>query len=308
MRLFLRIYFYTERYMSWKTEKKTRWFVVTQWNMECDYTKVLEKKQISYIGVGPVELAPDTDREHRHLYVRFYNPKMPSSKVKNQIGNMWGDIHCWCAGMKGNINENEAYSSKEKEGLIDHYGTLPKQGLRSDLNETKDEIMKGNLSVDEIIVEDPHFYHLYGRTLKDLETIQLRSRFRSWMTQGIYWWGVSGSGKSHNLFEGFNPETHYVKNLEDEWWDGYKGQEIVIMNEFSNMKKSELMDLVDKWPKTVKQRCREPVPFLAREVRIASVKSPYAIYGIDEDDYEFNRRFKVIKLEQKYSEGNIKNL
>lgn len=286
--------------------KKTRWFVVTNWNTDCDYTKVLENKQISYIGAGRAEHCPDTDRLHSHLYVRFFNPKRPSKKVLNQIGNMWGPIHCWAKPMKGKIEENESYVSKDHDGEIDHYGTLPKQGLRCDLIETKDEIMKGNLTVDEILVEDPQFYHMYGRTLKDLETIQLRSRFRTEMTKGLWIYGVSGSGKSHRIFDGFDPTTHYVKNLEDEWWDGYKGQEIVIFNDFNYIKKNELMDLCDKWPKTVKQRCREPVPFLAKEIRISSIKSPYEIYGIDKDDWEFNRRFEVIKLEQKYSEGNIR--
>lgn len=288
-----------------KDRERTRWFVVTNWNVDCDYNKVLEKKQIRYIGAGRAEHCPTSGNLHSHLYVYFHNPKGTSNKVCNKIGDMFGPIHCWVKPMKGSIDENESYSSKDHDGLIDHYGVLPKQGLRSDLNETRDEIMKGNITVDEILVENPHFYHLYGRTLKDLETIQLRSRFRSWMTKGIWFTGVSGSGKSHSLFQDYSPETHYIKNLEDEWWDGYKGQEIVIMNELSFFKKSELMDLVDKWPKTVKQRCREPVPFLAKEVRISSIKSPYEIFGIKKDDYEFNRRFTVIEMAQKYSEGNI---
>jgi hypothetical protein len=286
--------------------KKTRWFVVADWNTACDYTKVLEKKQISYIGAGRAEHCPDTDRLHSHLYVRFYNPKWPSNKILNQIGDMWGPIHCWAKPMYGKIEENEAYSSKDHEGKIDHYGSLPKQGLRCDLIETKDEILKGNLTVDEIIVEDPEFYHQYGRTMRELETIHLRSQWRKWMTEGVWYTGESGSGKSHSVFADYDPKTHYVKNLQDEWWDGYKGQEIVILNEFNFMPKAELMDLVDKWPKTVKQRCREPVPFLAREVRITSIKSPYEIYGIEEDDWEFNRRFNVITLEQRCSEGNIR--
>ena len=67
------------------------------------------------------------------------------------------------------------------------------------------------------------------------------------MTQGTYIHGPSGVGKSHMAFQGFTPETHYVKCLEDEWWDGYTGQPIVIINEFrGQIKLSELFDLVDK--------------------------------------------------------------
>lgn len=287
---------------------KSRWFIVTNWNLDTDYTKLLETKQISYIASGRAEHCPKTSKEHRHVFVRYHNPQSISNRSLKKIGDLFGEVHCHVEVMRGSIKENESYVSKDHNGELDKYGDEPSQGFRGDLVETKNEILKGNVTVEEVLVEDPHFYHLYGRTLKDLETIQLRSRFRTEMTQGIWYYGVSGSGKSHSVFEGFNPNTHYIKNLEDEWWDGYKGHEIVIMNEFNFMKKSELMDLVDKWPKTVKQRCREPVPFLAKEVRITSIKSPYEIYGIKDDDYEFNRRFKIVELEQKYSEGNNSNL
>jgi len=287
---------------------KSRWFIITNWNLNTDYNKILEGNQVSYIAAGRAEHCPTTDKQHCHVFMRFHNPQSISNKSLNKIGRMFGDIHCHVEVMRGNIKENEAYVSKDHNGKLDKYGDEPEQGKRGDLIETKNEILKGNLSVDEVLVDDPHFYHKYGRTLKDLETIQLRSRFRTEMTKGIWYTGVSGSGKSHNVFEGYNPKTHYIKNLEDDWWDGYKGQEIVIMNELSYFKKSELMDLVDKWPKTVKQRNRECVPFLAKEVRISSIKSPYDIFGIKPDDYEFNRRFTVIKLEQKYSEGNNSNL
>lgn len=285
---------------------KARWFIATNWN-HTNYQKLMEGKQISFAAVGRAEHCPTTGREHRHIFMRFHNPKSISFKSLSKIGKMFGEIHTHVEVMRGKISENEAYISKDHDGYFDKYGDEPQQGMRNDINETRDMIMSGRMSVEDILLEDPHFYHLYGRTMKDLEAIQLRRRFRTEMTKGYWWYGVSGGGKSHAVFQGFNPLTHYVKNINDEWWDGYKGQEIVIFNEFSglmSMRYSELMDLVDKWPKTVKQRNREPVPFLAKEIRITSVKSPYDLYNIKKDDDEFNRRFEIFKIEQKYSEGN----
>ena len=114
--------------------------------------------------------------------------------------------------------------------------------------------------------------HQYGRTLDRLEAIALRKKVRKWQTQGVWYTGPTSSGKSHAVFTNthgeygsYDPETHYLKNLCEEWWDGYKGQSIVIFNEFrGQVPFSELLDLCDKWPKTVKQRNKEPVPFLAR--------------------------------------------
>lgn len=299
--------------------KRTRWFVVTQWNMECDYDAIINRKQVKFIHQGLLEHCPTSKTPHYHLIVCYFNPRGTSAKVLKSIGCMWGETHCHVEPMLGHYEEAEAYADKFKDSAVPdqfggdlpeplngglknwrpwrEFGNKPKQGMRNDLVETKDHILAGNLSVEEIAIEDPHLYHLYGRTLSKIEAIALRKKYRKWMTRGIWRCGESGSGKSHETFADYDPDTHYVKNINDEWWDGYTGQEIVIFNEFNtSIRYSELMDLVDKWPKTVKQRCKEPVPFLAKEVRITSVKTPYQIYGIDEDDYEFNRRFEVKHL------------
>eukprot|EP00873_Tetraselmis_striata_P010697 jgi/Tetstr1/430961/TSEL_020716.t1 len=116
-----------------------------------------------------------------------------------------------------------------------------------------------------------------------------------------------GGGKSHKVFEGYDPDTHYVKNLNEEWWDGYKGHPVVIFNEFrGQIKFSELLDLVDKWPKTVKWRNRESVPFLAKEIRVASIKPPEHVFSrIVENEEEpwgqFQRKFTVINLRKRKS-------
>lgn len=289
---------------------KSRWFCITNWNLETDYDKIMEKKQVSYMAVGRAEHCPTSGKIHSHVFVRYHNPQSTSKKSCCKIGKQFGETQCHVEPQFGSIAENEAYISKDHDGKFEKYGNEPKQGFRGDLKETKDEIMKGNLSTEEILLEDPMLYHQYGRTLEKIEAIQLRRRFRTEMTKGVWYYGVSGAGKSHLVFKDYSPDKCYVKNLNDEWWDGYKGQEIVIFNEFNKYAISykELMDLTDKYPKTVKQRCKEPVPFLAKEIRITSIESPYDVYGIEEDCDEFNRRFEIVKMEQKYSEGNNKNL
>jgi len=165
--------------------------------------------------------------------------------------------------------------------------------------------------VEEICINSPSIYHQYGRTLNKLEDIALRKKFRSWMTKGIWRYGPTGTGKSHMAFEGFHPETHYVYPNDSGWWDGYVGQETVIINEFrGEIKYSELLDLVDKWPKTVKRRNREPVPFLAKTVIINSCKSPCEVYNnlsATDSLSQLYRRFeiKTIIRNQKCYTGNI---
>ena len=288
--------------------KGTRAFVITNWN--CNTAEWYEKNklQVRFVAFGD-EVCPQTGRKHHQCFVYYHNQRSDSVKNLGIIGSEFGDIHCYVKPMKGNFVQNESYCSKEK--LYTKLGDEPKQGFRGDIKETVDEIVKRNIDVDTIALEDPAFYHQYGRTLREVEAIALRKRWRTEMTEGIWYQGPTGVGKSHRAFNGYNPDTHFIKNIEDDWWDGYKGQEIVIINEFrGQIRYGELLDLIDKWPKTVKWRNREPVPFLAKKVIITSSKHPSEIYSNFDDKLDqLYRRIKIIQINEDGSEvlrGNIR--
>lgn len=203
--------------------------------------------------------------------------------------------------MKGTPEQVKTYCTKQDKDAYE-FGEMPKQGTRTDLNEVKERILSGQAKADDICVENPEFFHQYGRTLDRLEGIALRKKFRQEMTEGIWITGPTGCGKSHMAMEDFSPETHYIKNLNEDWWDGYTGQETVILNEFrGQIKFSELLDMVDKWPKTVKWRGRESVPFLAKKLIITSIKTPEEVYvnTIGEPWAQFERRFKMITITER---------
>ena len=133
------------------------------------------------------------------------------------------------------------------------------------------------------------------------------------MTEGIWYYGETGCGKSEKAFENYNPSTHY--KYTEEWWDGYTGQDTLIIDELrgDTLRFREILALVDKHPHYVKRRCREPIPFLAKQVIITSALHPKDIFtNLNADDKldQLYRRFKIIKLEipQKSSEGNTEPL
>lgn len=291
---------------------KPRWFVITDWNLNTrdTYEEIVAGGQIRFIAYG-LETCPNSGKLHNQAYCYFWNPQCTGIRSLKKIGDMFGKIHCFVKPMYGRVQHSEAYCSKETE--LVKIGEEPKQGARGDLDECKELIMQGKLTADDVCIENPIFFHQYGRTLDRIESIALRKQWRKEMTQGIWITGPSGAGKSTTAFKGYNPDTHYVKDLNTKWWDGYKGQEIVILNEFRGQVAFwDLMDLVDMHPKMICWRNRESVPFLAKKVIITSIKDPYQCYlNIESEDEpwtQFERRFKIIVLEQRCSKGNISTL
>jgi len=264
------------------------------------------KDQIRFLAYGD-EVCPTTNRPHHQVYLHLYNKKATGKRSLNAIGQLFGGAYV--AAMRGNFKQNEAYCGKESE-LI-KLGDEPKQGMRGDLTETTEMIRNGELTVDEVLENDPLMVHTYGRTLAMVEDAANQKKFREWMTKGIWYWGETGVGKSHKAFAGFNPDTHYVKPLEEEWWDGYKGQEIVIFNEYRNQFQfSYLLSLMDKWPMYVRRRNRQPVPFLAKKIIFTSSQPPEECYHNIYSGNDGVKRFRQFKRRCKVRElvrfhGNV---
>lgn len=288
---------------------KVRLFCFTNFNLDFNYQNVIDSSSAEYIIIGK-EICPKTGREHHQGFVYFSGARRwrwskDGVKFSPTVAKLLGN--CNCRACDGNLDQNCDYCSKDEN--VTEFGVKPKQGYRTDLEAIKDALANGVTDVDQICMDNPVLYHQYGRTLNKIEDIALRRKYRTVMTKGIWYWGDTGVGKSHKAFEGFHPDTHYVFPNDGGWWDGYKGQETVIINEFrGSICFSEMLDLCDKFPKTVRRRCREPVPFLAKLIIVTSALPPDEVYFNvcnDSDSIEqLNRRFKVIQLEQKWSEGN----
>ena len=287
---------------DWKSAvvDKSRLWCFTCYDLEFNFQALIDSGKAKYIITG-LEIAPTTGREHLQGFAYFPRERSSVKQTSRDLGKS-AVFKC-----KGNLEQNCSYCSKDEN--VTEYGVKPKQGFRTDLEAIKDDILGGVVTCDDICVINPNMFHQYGRTLNKLEDIALRRKFRSWMTEGIWYFGPSGSGKSHMAFKDYDPASHYVFPNDGGWWDGYTGQETVIINEFrGGIAYSELLDLLDKYPKTVRRRCREPVPFLAKRVIITSVLQPKEVYNnLAENDSlaQLYRRVTLFFLEQKWSEGNI---
>lgn len=273
---------------------KTRTFVFTRFNIcpDTEYQTLIGTKGVRYLAYG-LETCPTTGRMHHQGWICFTSQISCSTKSICKIAKLLGNAHV--EPMFGSLQSNNEYCSKE--ATLKKFGDEPKQGDRSDLKNVITRIRDGETTAEQICLEDPVYFHMYGRTIQKAEDIHLRKRFRQWQTKGIWYYGNTGAGKSHLAFEGYSPDTHYSKPLQDHWWDGYTGQRVVILNEFrGEISFSELLSLVDKWPHSVPRRNREPAPFLAELVIVTSALHPQEVWkkrGVSDSMDQLYRRFDV---------------
>jgi len=258
------------------------------------------------------------EEETPHLQAAFSVKNVTEfAAIKKKLGDRWHiekargtpqELHSYC--MKG---ESEKWNKSDPESIMwqhtepgenwegEFAGAFPVgQGKDEAFRELCEDIREGRVTIEDIKRSDPMMFHMYGRTLQEMEATFMQSQFRNWMTEGLWLTGEGGCGKSHAAFLGFDPQQSYVWKDDNGWQDGYRGQPIIIMNDFRGhtMKFSELMELVDKYPHEIRRRGKCPTPNLARLVIITSVLPPKVAYRHCLKELanwkQFERRFEVM--------------
>lgn len=251
------------------------------------------------------ETCPNTGTPHLQGYL-YSQAKISMKALKKKIPRS----HLEPA--KGDLNDNKTYiiGPYDKDGKHKPYnanhiilGTEPSQGKRKDLDQLRDQILNHEITPDDIAIENPILYHQYARTLTKIEDIALRRRFRTEMTTCIWYYGPTGTGKSHTAYEDYNPDTHYNWKDDGGWQDGYCQQETVIINEFrGEIKYKDLLLMVDKYPYEIRRRNREPMPFTSKHIIITSALPPSEIFtNLNAKDSleQLTRRIKIVNLTEK---------
>jgi len=205
-------------------------------------------------------------------------------------GKGWEKCHLEIAA--ADSDKNVDYCTKCGDQWLE-WGTPMMQGKRTDLRALNRALLDGEISYQEILQENPHAIHTYGRTLMQSADLRSRETGRDETTQPpeVHWfWGPPGAGKSYRAWRevwaardrtGFGV---YNRPPDDgRWWDTYGaktgiGEEIMIIDEFQKMDLRLLLRLIDRYPVDVARRGREPIPFRATMIWITSEHHPTHIY------------------------------
>lgn len=131
------------------------------------------------------------------------------------------------------------------------------QGKRTDLASAV-ETMRRTGSLRALAEQHPTTYVKYHRGFEALWTeICAVSRDRS---QGVYvctLWGPTGTGKTKRAYDLASRlqeqqgKQFFVKPSYNMWWDGYRGEEVVIIDEFTGQWPiAYLLTVLDRYPFT----------------------------------------------------------
>ena len=198
-------------------------FVFTWNNYDDQNEKTLSELKYKYIYYGK-EIAPTTGTPHLQGYIIFPNQMTDTSVRKKLIG-----AHVEV--MKGTMEQNNSYCSKS--GNVTELGTkplLPKQ--KGELEQEKWKNIReaaetGNFdSIPEKIRFNQNklidYIHEKAQKKRKLEPLN--------ELQNHWYYGDSGTGKSLKARTDY-PDA-YIK-MNNKWWDGYDGQETVIIEDFN---------------------------------------------------------------------------
>lgn len=217
---------------------------------------VFDVDHLVYLCGNP-EICPKTGRFHWQCYVQTKNRIRPGELAKllciDGAKPHWDPVN-------GTPEEARTYCQKEETRAIDmesfEYGEFQKtmQGKRSDLLELAQRIVANPMDFKEIVLEAPDTYVRNYRglmTLRNLviekprEPVDCTGRTRILI-------GPSGCGKSKWVFDEVDPlrtgRTLYVKSPTTKWWDGYMGQDCVLIDEFrGKIALEDILMWTDTW-------------------------------------------------------------
>lgn len=108
------------------------------------------------------------------------------------------------------------------------------QGRRNDLTELSMKILSGQ-SVLDLKAEHPNSIVRYYRGLQHLEDMVSRETIPTWRKMNVtVFWGPTGTGKTRKALELVGKDYYMLCKSRNHhlWWDGYKGQKNLVMDEF----------------------------------------------------------------------------
>ncbi len=150
---------------------------------------------------------------------------------------------------RGTVAQAIAYANKEDTRVDGPWsiGEVPRgQGARNDIHDAYAAI-KGGASIESVADEMPGVHAKYHRGLEKYQLMKMARRDFAPEVHVLI--GVPGSGKTRFVFDNHEAGDIYTKDPTNKWWDGYIGQEVVLIDDFyGSLRFNYLLRLLDRYP------------------------------------------------------------
>lgn len=190
---------------------------------------------------------------------------------------------------RGNHAQNRAYCSKD--GQCEEFGDEPKSGSRSDIQQVKRMFNEGR-PIDEIVMAAQSY-----QAAKHVEMLFKYQQAPPCQKRRVLWfYGPTGTGKTRTAVEQSNG-NFWISGKTLKWWDGYTGQETVIIDDFRKdyCTFHELLRILDRYPYKVETK-GSSIYFqpTTKTIIVTSCYHPDRVYDTREDIQQLLRRIDEI--------------
>ncbi len=234
--------------------------------------------------------------EHLQGVIKFTNQRTLSALRRNNpfdVGVKW---HWEIPRSKRACLTYVCKESTRMEGHVPiEVGAVPQQGKRNDIKAGITLMQeKPNASWSDLGMEN----QAIPKYMTFFQKVKLEKQpKRKWKCEGSWLYGPTGGGKSYMAMD--TPSRY--KKPHNKWWDGYKGETRIVIDDFSGgISVTQLKLWCDEYECQVETKGGH-VQLLAREVVITSNHPPWNVFtNVREADMmALYRRFKVYKVEDR---------
>ncbi|MCL2255273.1 MAG: replication protein [Firmicutes bacterium] len=234
-----------------KRDTRSRSWLVTQSAEKISQADLIEALS-PYTWIGQLEKGEKSDYEHYQIYIENIEP-IRFSTLKKKIP------FAHIEERRGTRRQAYDYVTKTETRIGEPIGNgeinlEEEQGKRNDLRNII-MLLEEGASMAEIQNAYPSQFLLYSNRIKAYVSARdeqrqeiFRKTFRQLTT--TYIWSKTGVGKTRHVMEKYGYENVYVvTNYDRSMWDTYKGQKIVLFDEFrSHLKISDILKQLDGYP------------------------------------------------------------